>query len=121
MTNPRRDLKFGSSDPESGPETAKQTTPVQGSATAAEVSKADAAPPGPPAFRRAVSFSEEHHVLQPRGQQHQATGHDQWHDSLLGSKLPDGITAIPVADPDDPSIIVMQVSSKLLPLLLLCC
>ena len=31
-----------------------------------------------------------------------------------GSNLPDGITAIPVVDPDDPTVIVMQVSSHFL-------
>ncbi|KAL0039591.1 hypothetical protein WJX77_002835 [Trebouxia sp. C0004] len=105
VVTPRRDLKFGSTD--SGKEAPLATVSAEAStlATASDAGKGNAASAGPPAFRRAVSFSHESHVWQPRTQAQAADGQYQPFD---GSNLPDGITAIPVVDPDDPTIIVMQ-------------
>ena len=73
-----------------------------------------AAPTTAPRFQRSVSFSAHPQVLELRGSSQEAKGHEGQHsDGQLPfdeSKLPDGITAIAVADPNDPSIIVMQVS-----------
>lgn len=119
MLTPRRDLNFGSTD--SGEEAAPATVSPEAStpATAPDAGKANAASAGPPAFRRAVSFSSHSQVLQPRAQAQGAEGQYQAFDgsdlpfdrSTLPfdrSNLPDGITAIPVVDPDDPTVIVMQ-------------
>lgn len=108
MATPRRDLNFGSTD--SGEEAARATVSAEASspATASDAGVANTASAGPPAFRRAVSFSSESHVLQPRAQ---AQGADGQYQPFDGSNLPDGITAIPVVDPDDPTVIVMQVTS----------
>ena len=121
MVTPRRDLKFGSTD--SGKEAALATVSAETStpATASDAGKATAASAGPPVFRRAVSFSKESQVLQPRAQAQGADGQYQAFDGSKlpfdgsklpfdGTNLPDGITAIPVVDPDDPTVIVMQVS-----------
>ena len=131
MLTPRRDLNFGSTD--SGEEAAPATVSPEAStpATAPDAGKANAASAGPPAFRRAVSFSSHSQVLQPRGQAQGAEGQYQAFDgsdlpldrSTLPfdrSNLPDGITAIPVVDPDDPTVIVMQVSCHFLCTLLEC-
>ncbi len=139
MVTPRRDLNFGATD--SGEEAAPATVSPEASnvATAPDAGKANAASAGPLAFRRAVSFSKESHVLQPRAQAQGADGQYQAFDGsnlpcdgsklpfdgsslpfdgsklpFDGSNLPDGITAIPVVDPDDPTVIVMQVSSHFL-------
>ncbi len=111
MVTPRRDLKFGSTD--SGGEAAPATVSAEASdpVTAPDSGKANAASASPPAFRRAVSFSDESHTLQPRKQ---AQGADGQYQAFDGSNLPDGITAIPVVDPDDPTVIVMQVSCRFL-------
>ena len=118
MLTPRRDLKFGAAD--SGKEAAQATVSPEAStpATAPDAAKGNAASAGPPVFRRAVSFSKESQVLQPRAQAQGADGQYQPFDGSSlpfdGSSLPDGITAIPVVDPDDPTVIVMQVSSHFL-------
>ena len=52
-----------------------------------------------------MSFSKE--VLKPADGGMRAEAQQGAFDV---SALPDGVTAIPVADPDDPSLIVMQVS-----------
>ncbi len=104
--DPRRDLKFGSTDTEADTTAAGQ--PAQAITINPEALKPGGAPAGLPPFRRAVSFSKEPQVLLPRGQQQ---GDGQQEVPFDGSNLPDGITAIPVADPNDPSVIVMQVSS----------
>ncbi len=68
MLTPRRDLKFGATDSgkEATPATVSAEAPT--SATAPDAGKGNAASAGPPAFRRAVSFSSESQVLQPRAQ-----------------------------------------------------
>lgn len=117
MLDPRRDLNFGSTD--SGEEAAQTTVSAEASnlATAPDAGKASAASAGPPAFRRAVSFSHESEVLQTRTQ---APGADGQYQPFDGSNLPDGITAIPVVDPHDPTVIVMQVSCGFFCTLLQC-
>ncbi len=132
MLTPRRDLNFGATD--SGEEAAQATVSPEAStsATAPDAGKANAASAGLPVFRRAVSFSNESQVLQPRAQAQGAVRQYQPFDGSKlpfdgsnlpfdrsnlpfdGSNLPDGITAIPVVDPDDPTVIVMQVSCHFL-------
>ncbi len=92
MVTPRRDLNFGSTD--SGEEAARATVCPEAStpATAPDAGKVNAASAGPPAFRRAVIFSNESQVLQPRAQAQGAYGQYQAFD---GSDLPDGITGGP--------------------------
>ncbi len=125
MLTPRRDLNFGSTDSSEEAATATASAETSTPATAPDAGKANAASAGPPAFRRAVSFSNESHVLQPRALAQGADGQYQAFDgsklpfdgsnlSFDGSNLPDGITAIPVVDPDDPTVIVMQVSCHVL-------
>ena len=102
----RRDLNFGGqdshTDPSSGP-----NPPATGSATAtAATARQPAATAAHPPVRRSVSFSKE--VLKPADG---GVRSEAQHAVFDGSALPDGITAIPVADPDDPSLIVMQVTS----------
>ena len=105
-----RGLAFGADDANSSPD--RQT--VTASEAADTSSTAAAAAATPPRFLRSVSFSAHPQVLEPKeGRQEERASERQSDERQLpidGSNLPDGIQAIPVADPDDPNAIVMQVS-----------
>ena len=124
MLTPRRDLRFGSADGEVTPSGAgRPPAQTQSSPPSPELTSSAAAPTCAGASsRRAVSFRGEPQVLLPREYQQQG---DQTEDDEQGeedggqleqlnvSDLPDGITAIHVADPEDPNMIVMQVRDLL--------
>ena len=89
-----------------------QSSPSHEDVSASEAAGSSAAPLAQ-RFLRSVSFSAHPQVLERKEAKQEAgagAGAGTRQVPFDGSNLPDGITAIPVADPDDPSIIVMQVS-----------
>lgn len=94
----RRDLNFGAEDVNKSKPPATSDS-IATAATAGQPAATAAHPP----VRRSVSFSKE--VLKPADGGVRAEAQQGVFDV---SALPDGVTAIPVADPDDPSLIVMQ-------------
>ena len=112
LVSSRRDLKFGATDDDGDDDDddddddGNSTTADQPAQVQDHVAGGVLHPAGIHPFRRSVSFSQETHTVQPRAQL-QRENQDVPFDS---SNLPDGITAIPVADPNDPSVMVMQVS-----------
>ena len=103
-----RGLTFDADDANSSPDrqTVRMSEAADGSAAAA---------PTPPRFLRSVSFLAHPQVLEPKAGSQQERAHERQDGERQapfdGPNLPDGIQAIPVADPDDPNAIVMQVSA----------
>ena len=103
-----RGLTFDTDDANSGPvHHTMHASEAAGSSTASASSRR---------FHRAVSFSAHPQVLEVKESSQEAVADEgqskEGQVPFDESNLPDGITAIAVADPNDPSIIVMQVGNN---------
>ena len=89
--------------------------PIRHSVRASEAAGSSTASASARRFHRSVSFSAHPQVLEVKDSSQEAKA-DEEHSNegqepFDESNLPDGITAIAVADPNDPSVMVMQVGT----------
>ena len=110
-----RGLTFDTGDVNASDSDDINGSPIRQSVCASEATGTSAASATPPRFRRSVSFSAHPQVLELKeSSQEIEAGEGQSSEGQVPfdeANLPDGVTAIAVADPNDPSIIVMQVGN----------